>query len=414
MEGDRDTGRLSENAIVGAGIAGTALAIALKHSGLSVRLYDLPDQDEEAPSPPAPVLLTANGTRVLHAIGLKEALAEIALTPQFSTLRHARTGFLLSQRPLGAFSEARYGAPDVLVDGARLVQLLRREAARLGIPLERQAAVRDVHPGSATLTFADGRTARHQSVAVACGLPKAGEAPGISDLLNERQWSDSNDLIGIQVSGARREAVRDHDRFINTWLANGLIAVEAPCPGTPTAPSDDQRVTMTLLAAAEDWAESEASADILTERLLQQTHPHLRGLIANPVAERLVEANAVIAEFWFAEKMVLLGGACHAHPGFPDLNTGAALEDAWVLSRMMERWEESPHEGFADYERFRKPRARRLRTYAEMERKSLAERSGMAAWQRNLKWSLTSRFLPEIAMQRLDWLYGYDCIKGFA
>ena len=25
----------------------------------------------------------------------------------------------------------------------------------------------------------------------------------------------------------------------------------------------------------------------------------------------------------------------------------------------------------------------------------------------------SARFLPEIAMQRLDWLYGYDCIKGF-
>ena len=47
-------------------------------------------------------------------------------------------------------------------------------------------------------------------------------------------------------------------------------------------------------------------------------------------------------------------------------------------------------------------------------RPSLAEPAGLAAWQRNLNWSLTSRFLPEIAMQRTDWLYGYDSIKGFA
>ena len=136
-------------------------------------------------------------------------------------------------------------------------------------------------------------------------------------------------------------------------------------------------------------------------------------MIADPLVERVSDATTEIAEYWFAEKLVLLGGACHAHPAFPALNASAALEDAWILSRMMERWEESPHEGFADYERYRKPRAARLRRFAESERAILAERSGPAAWQRNLKWSLTSRFLPEIAMQKTDWLYGYDCIKGF-
>lgn len=149
-------------------------------------------------------------------------------------------------------------------------------------------------------------------------------------------------------------------------------------------------------------------------RLLERTHPHLRELIEEPEVSRLSQPVADVAEFWFAEKLVLLGGACHAHPDFPALNASAALEDAWILSRMMERWEEAPYEGFADYERYRKPRAKRLRAYAGAERAVLTERSGMAVWQRNLKWSLTSRFLPEISMQQTDWLYGYDCIKGFA
>ena len=205
-------------------------------------------------------------------------------------------------------------------------------------------------------------------------------------------------------------------RFINTWVADGLIAVEAPCPGRldTTPGTDDQQVILTLLAPAADWANQTISADVLLERLLERAHPHLRGLLVDPAIERLAEPSADFADYWFAEKLVLLGGACHAHPCFPDLNASAALEDAWVLSRMMERWEESPHEGFADYERYRKPRARRLRAFSMAERATLAEPSGLAAWQRNLKWSLTSRFLPEIAMQRLDWLYGYDCIKGFA
>ena len=410
MEGDRDTGRLSENAIVGAGIAGTALGIALKQSGLAVRLYDQAGNIRQAD---APVLLSANGTRVLHALGLKEELAAISLLPQFATLRHARTGFLLSQRPLGAFSEARYGAPDVLVEHAQLVQMLRAKAAALGIPLERDTPVADVDAGDAIVNFTDGRSARHLSIAVACGVPAIAEAPGLANLLNERNWSADDQLIAIRAIGHRAEPSRDHDRFINTWVADRLIAIEEPMP-VLAATAEDQRLALTLLGPARDFDGANGSAAELYERMLERAHPHLRGLLAEAEVQKAAEPTAHPAEFWFAEKLVLLGAACHAHPGFPALNSSAALEDACVLSRMMERWEESPHEGFADYERYRKPRAKRLRAFARSERAILSEPVGFAAWQRNLKWSLTSRFLPEIAMQRTDWLYGYDCIKGFA
>ena len=410
MEGDRDTGRLSENAIVGAGIAGTALGIALKQSGLAVRLYDQASEPRQAG---APVLLSANGTRVLHALGLKEELAAISLLPQFATLRHARTGFLLSQRPLGAFSEARYGAPEVLVEHTRLVQMLRAKAAALGIPLEMATPVADVDAGAASLNFTDGRSVRHQSIAVACGAPASAQTPGLANLLNERDWTEEDELIGIRAIGRRAEPSRDHDRFINTWVADGLIAIEEPLPASATA-ADDQRLSLTLLGPSKQFEYDGENEAELYEQMLHRTHPHLRGLIAEAEVQRFNEPTADPAEFWFAEKLVLLGTACHAHPDFPALNSSAALEDAWVLSRMMERWEESPHEGFADYERYRKPRARRLRAFARGERTTLSEPVGFAAWQRNLKWSLTSRFLPEIAMQRTDWLYGYDCIKGFA
>ena len=197
-------------------------------------------------------------------------------------------------------------------------------------------------------------------------------------------------------------------------MADGLIAIEEPIPARTIAQEAPQPVALTLLAPPGSAPGANATPEDLYEHLLRRAHPHLSQLIADPEVAPAAALTTQPVEFWFAEKLVLLGAACHAHPAFPALNASAALEDAWILSRMMERWEESPHEGFADYERYRKPRARRLRAFAERERASLAEPAGLAAWQRNLKWSLTSRFLPEIAMQRTDWLYGYDCIKGFA
>jgi salicylate hydroxylase len=403
LEGDRETDRLTEIGIVGAGIAGTTLAIALKQSGLDTRLYDRPSLP---PASGGPVFLSANGTRVLHAIGLKEALANVAVFPQFATIRHARTGFLLSQRPLGAFSEARYGAPDCLVDGNVLTGMLRLKAQELNIPLDTAGIIEHVDAGSATLHVEGGRQHRHLALAVASGRPPRSGEIGLCNLLNERAWSAPGDHMIIRATGMRAEPTREHDRFLNTWIAEGLVAVEQPI----TSDQEDQRLALTLITEPRPDAEDPAA---LLSALLGRMHPHLRNLIADPQITFASEPIADVAEFWFAEKLVLLGGLCHAHSTFPELTPSAALEDAWVLSRMMERWEETPHEGYADYERYRKPRARRLRAYSDAERHSLCIREPMATWRRNLKWSLTSRFLPEIVMQRTDWLYGYDCIKGF-
>ena len=403
MESDRATGELSGIGIVGAGLAGTTLAIALRQSGLDVHLYDRSAEPGEG----APLTLTANGTRVLHALGLKDVLKDLAVFPEFSTIRHARTAFLLSQRPLGRFSEARYGAPDCVVMSGRLTSALREQAERLTIPMTTGNPVQRADPGTATLSLADGTERAHPALAVACGLPADPDDPGLSNLLNQRAWLPTTGIRTLRATGARAEPSRDHDRFLTTWIADGLVALEQPLPSDPGI----QRLALTLIVP--DDPDAGDPAEFMT-RLLTRAHPYLRHLFGDREVIWADQAASECAEFWFAEKLALLGGACHAHPPFPALGPAAALEDAWVLSRMMERWEDEPHQGFADYERYRKPRARRLRAFSEQERRQLMQTEPLKAWQRNLTWSLTSRFLPELTLQKTDWLYGYDCIKGFA
>jgi 2-polyprenyl-6-methoxyphenol hydroxylase-like FAD-dependent oxidoreductase len=159
----------------------------------------------------------------------------------------------------------------------------------------------------------------------------------------------------------------------------------------------------------------EADPTALLGAIASRVHPALRGLLENVVE---VQASAPglgsPAEFWQAGRLALLGEPVHATPFWSDQGPCAAIEDAWVLSRMMERWEEEPHREFATYERFRRPRAGRLHRQAMNELQVLTLDRPADMWRRNMTWSLTSRFLPEIAMEKLDWLYGYDCIRGFA
>jgi len=143
-------------------------------------------------------------------------------------------------------------------------------------------------------------------------------------------------------------------------------------------------------------------------------HANVGSLIrsSQPVVSKPVTEHEPIAQ-WYDRRVVLLGDACHALA--PHLQQGAALaiEDAWVLSRMLERWEDEPIDGFNEYQRHRKVRVTRVRRASRVFAALWCLDTPRQILWRNLKLSLASRFLPEIAMQQLDWLYGYDCIRGF-
>ena len=211
----------------------------------------------------------------------------------------------------------------------------------------------------------------------------------------------------IQARGLRNVNSRDHERFLQTWVGEGLAVIEQPVRASADG---SQPVQLTALVASPP--PDRPAADALSA-LLNRTHPHLARICESWDADYLRTPEAEVAGCWHAGRTVMLGGICHGGPIWPDLSPSAALEDAWVLSRMMERWEEEPHQGFSEYERYRRPRAERLRAFAAAQFATHTLRAPMARWRRNVSWSMTSRFLPEISMQKLDWLYGYDCIRGF-
>ncbi len=379
--------------VIGAGVGGLTLALICRHLGIGdVRIYReaAPEADNDH------VLeLSSNATRVLHAAGLKDGLREAAIEPQFSFTRTAHGGILLTQRPLGAFSVARYGAPTYLITRSKLLNLLE-SACRARDVCFAADTVTEITPESGELRFADDTRVVHGAVVGCDGIHSQ-----VRDVLSSSgNWTSDPSVCVISA----RTTAAPTGQAINIWSGPDRYCVQYPVSDSRTD----------LLLVFRPGAMSLSSPEAAIQAALHNWHPRLQECmekVTDTCNHTVIDSEPL--EYWYAGKVALLGDACHPLPIYSAQGACAAIEDAWVLGTMMERWEESPAEGFSDYQRYRLPRAKKLRRAASIAAAELLKAGRSDIWRRNIKWALTNRFLPEMSMQALDWLYGYDCIKGF-
>src|SRR5262245_21072601 len=121
--------------VVGAGIGGLAAALALLKRGIDVEAYE---QSSELKEVGAGIQISSNGTRVLFALGLEAALAQVQVRPERRELRHWSTGETWNWFDLGDKSIERFGTPHLMLHRGDLhglladaVRALKSNAVRL-------------------------------------------------------------------------------------------------------------------------------------------------------------------------------------------------------------------------------------------------------------------------------------------
>ena len=115
-------------AIVGGGLGGLAAALALIRRGIDVVVYE---QAPELKEIGAGIQISANGTRVLHALGLAPMLEAVQVIPAGKEIRLWNTGQAWKLFDLGAISVERYGFPYITIHRNDVHQVLvaaRRDA----------------------------------------------------------------------------------------------------------------------------------------------------------------------------------------------------------------------------------------------------------------------------------------------
>jgi len=385
-------------AIVGGGIGGLAAALALIRHGIDVVVYE---QAPELKELGAGVQISANGTRVLYALGLGPDLERAGVIVAGKEIRLWSTGQAWKLFDLGAVSVERYGFPYMMLHRGDLHAALLNAIRNVkpdAIRLDHKCI--DVEQSARSVVIAFENGARVTS-------PIAIGADGVQSRLRATLFgADRPEFTGIVawrglIPRARVPSGIKMDVGTN-WVGPGGHVVHYPVRGgellnfVGLLERDDWRVeSWTVQGSNDEFANDFRGWHADVAACIRAVEvPYKWALFARPPMPR-----------WTNGRVALLGDACHAM--LPMLAQGAvmAIEDGYVLARCIAEYGIG-REALRRYQAARRDRANRaVAGSAENARRfhnpDLAEAAGAEAY-------IDREWQEGRVKQRYEWLFTYD------
>ncbi len=341
--------------IVGAGLAGSLLALLLARRGLFVTLHERrPDPRQAQPERGRSInlALAARGMRALERAGVMERVRPL-LIPMRGRMVHGLSGQTALQ-PYGQreheviWSVGRADLNRVLIEEAsrhagvsvRFNQLcLGADVREDGLRFRDQASG-TLHEASLTPTIAtDGAGSAVRGSLAAAGLVSVHE-----------EWLDHDyKELSVPPASARDALERN---ALHIWPRGGFMLIALP--------NTDGSFTATLFLARTGAASFAALAtDEAVAGFFQHQFPDALPLMPNLLAEFAShpqgQLGTVHATPWHvAGRVLLLGDAAHAIVPFHGQGMNAAFEDCVVLDALVARAADWPAV-FAQFEESRRP-----------------------------------------------------------
>ena len=383
--------------IAGAGIGGLTAALALLKRGIDVDVYE---QAAELKEVGAGVQLSANGTRVLHLLGVGDALHELSCEAVGKEVRLWSSGETWKLFDLGAESIERYGFPYLTVYRPDLLSVLADSVRR-----EKPDAI---HLGMKVTGF----TQSSQKVEVGFEKKKlSGDAligaDGVHSTIRQALFGPDRPHFtgnvawrGIAPMAKLPERMK---RLVGTnWIGPGGHIVHYPLRGGTLMNFVGMRERSDW--KVESWSTKGTIAEVLADfgGWHEDVQTLIRGL-GTPYKWAMMVREPMAK--WTLGRVTLLGDACHSM--LPMLAQGAvmAIEDGYILARCLAEAGDVPA-ALSRYEAARRERTRKVVEGSAANAKRF--HNPRLADPAEAKKYVDQEWDPGRIAERYEWLFRYD------
>jgi len=387
------SGRLSVG-IAGGGIGGLTAALSLLQRGFDVHVYE---QAGEFAEVGAGIQVSPNASRILHGLGLGDALAEMGVRPLAWRQRRWDDGRTLLHTPLADVVVEVFGFPHYQTHRADLLAALVRELPGDRLHVSHRLTRFDDSGGRVALSFENGETAEVDVLVGADGIHST-----VQRLLFGEQSPHFTGCIAYRgLIPAERVADLEIAVESQVWMGPGRHFVHYYV--------QDERLLNWVALLEQDtwqresWTDRGEVADALAA--YDGWHPQV-GRIIESVDETFIWAlfDRAPLERWSKGRVTLLGDACH--PMLPFMAQGAAqaIEDGAALATCLAETSDA-EAALHRYESVRLPRATRVQAMSAQNKVRFHLPDGPEQEERDRQMATQS---TDWSINSVAWIYGHD------
>jgi salicylate hydroxylase len=391
--------------IVGAGISGLSVAIALAKKGWTVNIIE---KSHEIRGLGAGIQVSPNGLKILDDLGVTKYIENSLFEPDNLELRLGQSGKKIFSIPFKEIALKRWGARYINVHRDNLIMGFLsaiKNFKNIKILTNETVVSYDIREEFIILNLGSGEKISGDLVIGADGLN--------STIRMQMLYKDHPTYTGYMAWRclAPMDKLGDTQLKLNScvWVGKNKHAVTTVIDGGKTI--NFVGVVLRDIPVEESWNAPGTKIKLLQD--FEGWHPFLKEIIQNSKSifqGGLYEREPI--KTWTNNKVVLLGDS--AHPMLPSMAQGAsqALEDSACLASFLTSKEDISRA----LNRFFEFRIRRVSKIQKRSRKNLKLFHLSNIVKRSLFFgilSLLSKVYPESLHKGQDWVYGYELNKKY-
>ena len=375
-------------AIIGAGVAGLTVALALAQRGIASTVIE---QAAELTEVGAGLQLSPNATRILDRLGVLRALQSVWLEPESIRLRSGTRLSSIAEVPLGSFARERWQAPYGVLHRATLQKTLL--AAVSAQQLCRLVTGQRID--SPSMEAFEAICGRAPDVVIG--------ADGVWSVVRQRIAGAEPARFSGNIAWRMLLPQEEAPDFIERDKVTAFLGPASHLVAYPL--KDSGHVNLVAIAHGRDpgkgWDHGVVNRTELSHAF-RAWHPRIRAMIDGIEQPRLWPLYEMPEGAWSNSRdTILIGDAAHAVTPFAAQGAAMAIEDAYELALALAM--QAPADAIRAFATKRKPRVKKIGKRGAFNRFVYHVRCPLALG-RNLVLKLRP---PHEVAADLDWIYEY-------